>query len=523
VFAAAALGPGKVASAEEARPPAAGQAWRVGWPCYLGPSGNGGGVSSGLALVEDLAEARLVWSSEARIPHGKAHNPHTLPEDKGKPGGGGASPIVADGLVFLWYYQPCGPVDQVRFKSAASAEGSRYGGPKADENTWRIGADETIVAMDASTGKTVWTQTFADEGINIQSGKDAGISNHSMAYGEGKVYALGTMNRVYCLEARTGQLIWRGQNNSTPALEKAKALGLKNGRMVDKGGHSHEHGRGTSGLIVVGGVLMVPRGTHSGGGLIGLDAQTGAKLWDIADPIRGPSATPTWWTHRGKSYVIAANGAGRITCIEPRTGRLVWSHTGAGNNAQSVVAAGDYLVAKPRLLKTRDSRGQEKAEFKGPIGCYRLALDGPTLAWELPAGTYLWDEQVPAVADGHVYARLAKPSGGDAKGTPTGVCIELATGKVKGEFAAPFGGGDGSTVVADGRVIADQDASHNRTTLCFAKADPADLRSLGTQGWSPPHPQTSAYHPGIIHAYAAGRLFIRGAHAVHCYDLRKSP
>jgi hypothetical protein len=104
-----------------------------------------------------------------------------------------------------------------------------------------------------------------------------------------------------------------------------------------------------------------------------------------------------------------------------------------------------------------------------------------------------------------------------------GVCIELATGKVRGEFAAPFGGGDGSTVVADGRVIADQDASHNHTTLWLASADPADVRALGAGAWSPPHPQTSAYHPGMVHAYAAGRLFIRGGRAMHCYDLRKAP
>ena len=92
---------------------------------------------------------------------------------------------------------------------------------------------------------------------------------------------------------------------------------------------------------------------------------------------------------------------------------------------------------------------------------------------------------------------------------------------MKGEFAAPFGGGDACTIVVDGRVIADRDGSHNTNSLYLTAADPDNLRSFSVEAWSPPHAQTSAYHPPMVHAYAAGRLYVRGADAIYCYDLRK--
>jgi len=79
-------------------------AWRIGWPCWSGPHTNFSGVLSGAKLVDDLRDARLLWKSEGTIPVGKAHNPGSSSRGaRGKPTGGGASPIVADGLVYLYY------------------------------------------------------------------------------------------------------------------------------------------------------------------------------------------------------------------------------------------------------------------------------------------------------------------------------------------------------------------------------------------------------------------------------------
>jgi len=36
----------------------------------------------------------------------------------------------------------------------------------------------------------------------------------------------------------------------------------------------------------------------------------------------------------------------------------------------------------------------------------------------------------------------------------------------------------------------------------------------------PPHPPATTYQVAMSHAWADGRLFIRGADAIYCYDLR---
>ena len=203
------------------------------------------------------------------------------------------------------------------------------------------------------------------------------------------------------------------------------------------------------------------------------------------------------------------------------SGEIVWSIDDAGANFQTVTASGEYLVAKPKMITVPDEKKGERENIAdGPVGCYQLSLDGPELLWTLPFEEYRWNEQPPAIHNEHLYARVGKGPAEGKSQDPRGVCIELATGKVKGEFAAPFGGGDACTIVADGRVIADRDGSHNQTTLYLANADPDNIHSLGDEAWNPPHPQTSAYHPTIVHAYAAGRLFIRGADAIYAYDLK---
>jgi len=501
---------------------ASSQANDGGWPCWSGPGADFSAESGAGLLVSDFAQVRQLWKSESYVPHGKGHNPAGNKLHLGKPSGGGASPIVAEGKVFIWFYQPSGEAyDAMRYKSAR--ESSRYGGDAADPKTWRIDADDVVLAIDAATGKTAWKQVFAGKGINIQSGKDPGISNHTMCYADGRVYALGTMGRIYCLSAADGKLIWEGDNGSLAGLKELKLERLAQGRMVDKLGHSHEHGRGTSGLMIAGGVLIAPTGTHGGGGLVGLDGKIGKQLWRVEEPIRGNQATPALWRHAGKTYVITANRSGRITCLDPVTGKTVWAVTDAGANFQTVTVGGDYLVAKPKLITVLDKKkNKQEPIVDGPIGCYRLSLAGPKLLWTLPFEKYRWNEQPCAIAGGHAYARLGAGAADQKSTNPRGVCIELATGKVKGEFTAPFGGGDACTIVADGRVIADRDGSHNQTSLYLAAADPDNLRSLTNEPWAPPHRPTSAYHPTMTHAYANGRLFIRGADGVYCYDFRRS-
>jgi len=64
-------------------------------------------------------------------------------------------------------------------------------------------------------------------------------------------------------------------------------------------------------------------------------------------------------------------------------------------------------------------------------------------------------------------------------------------------------GGSSSPIVRDGRVFVFYQLPHGGA-------------------YHNPHPPTTSYVPAMCHAYVDGRLYIRGADAVYCYDLRKT-
>jgi len=187
----------------------------------------------------------------------------------------------------------------------------------------------------------------------------------------------------------------------------------------------------------------------------------------------------------------------------------------SGGGASPIVADGlvylwYFQPAGNVVDRDRFEAAKENGRYGGP--------HADPLTWWTGA-----DEVVVAIANGHVSARVKNDVGESKPGAARGVCIELATGRLKGEFTAPFGGADCSTIVADGRVLADADGSHNGTQLYLANADPQKIESLGAgEAWQPPHVTTTAYHSAMTHTYVAGRLFIRGQNHVCCYDVREA-
>jgi hypothetical protein len=82
--------------------------------------------------VDDLAEMRLVWRSEEReIPANTWHNGTQ---------GGYDSPIVANGKVFISYFQGTGDILDTSIK--------------ADKRSQAVATEDIVLCADAATGKT---------------------------------------------------------------------------------------------------------------------------------------------------------------------------------------------------------------------------------------------------------------------------------------------------------------------------------------------------------------------------------
>ncbi len=77
------------------------------WPSYVGPNQNFSSGAGQHALVEDLNQARIVWASQYLGPTESGSKRYGA--CVGMPGcAGGASPVVANGRVFQFRYQPTG-------------------------------------------------------------------------------------------------------------------------------------------------------------------------------------------------------------------------------------------------------------------------------------------------------------------------------------------------------------------------------------------------------------------------------
>ena len=143
-------------------------------------------------------------------------------------------------------------------------------------------ADGTIVAMRPSTGEKLWQFTLSKRGINS-----------SVVYGNGRVYATHseenidstTMGRLVCLDARTGEEVWR-QDGLTC---------------------------GYASPVLHTGLLFVPDNSAN---LHCLDAQTGERFWKFNYGNEGKGSPVL---ADGKIYIGDVGGAWNILSVSRKS------------------------------------------------------------------------------------------------------------------------------------------------------------------------------------------------------------
>jgi outer membrane protein assembly factor BamB len=456
------------------------------WPAWLGPYGTCTAIPSGTALVEELGDARLVWTSE-EIPWGRA--PDASDGCDTRVSGGQSSPIVYDGKVYLYYYVP-GGVEYDREMRERCGEMDK----------WLIDADDVVLCVDAVTGETKWKRVYEGKGINYNRFNKGMPALTPVAAG-GKVYAVGTGGRVYCMDAETGAHVWektlgkrfRDQEVLRARMHASDTLCSFNRDMLAPAG------------FVVEGVLVANdhakwKTTNCGAdysrqhGVIALDAETGDSLWALPDGGRAARfvtgdeeyvVTTGGLTYDGTRWVQSAHG------VEPRTGEILWT----------VDCGGPAVIGEGYLVGARDY-------YEGRFTCYRIDGIEVVKAWEKSES--LAENVFPAIYRGHLFARLA---GGRM------ACYDLASGEQKGETHY-LTGSMGFIIAADGRLFSDSDESHGGGRIRMYNADPDSFVTMGSM-W---HTDAAGgYDIAIMPAVVDGRLFIRQQSALACYDLRVHP
>jgi quinohemoprotein ethanol dehydrogenase len=260
-----------------------------------------------------------------------------------------------------------------------------------------------VIAMDAATGKTLWT-------FDPEVAKDRGHSaccdvvNRGLAAYDGKLFLGALDGRLIALDAATGKVVW-----STVTVDQAQPYTITGAPRVVKG----------KVIIGNGGAELGVRGYVSA-----YDAATGKKLWRFytvpGDPAKGPDgeasdevlkakADPTWygkyWQAGGggtvwdaivydqdldQLYIGVGNGSpwnqqirsegkgdnlflSSVVALDPNTGKYLWHYQGTPGETW------DFTQTQPIILADLKIKGvDKKVLMQAPKNGFFYVIDRKT-------------------------------------------------------------------------------------------------------------------------------------------------
>ncbi len=476
---------------------------RADWPMFIG-DGDRTPPKQGTELVDHLDDAPVLWQLDHHMGVGKGLYPGTLryARDHGIEAfyGGTASPIVAGGTVYVTYFKPDGRVPAKRkgWRTMDRPENLAL----LPDWFFSVTADDCLLAVDSRTGEVRWHAVEEGKGHNRLGHK----RNHwgvSPAWADGRVFSMGTAGRLYAYDGATGRKLW--EVVARPSLlaqrheyiEKRELGWTRNGK---------------SSLVVAGGCVVVPHG-----GLTAFDAKTGERKWQIDEPVLSKHATPAFWVHGGKTYLVANGGHGTVRLIDPATGRVLWTHEGLGNQLGTVNVTGDLAILNAGSKRSAD----EKAN--GLFGAFRLSLKGMEHLWTLPdleKYRHSWTmdrgaERRAAIQDGHVYLIVG------LKKEDRLVVADAETGRIVAEESAR---GMQAPYPVEDRLVLYDDRAHTDpiTASWWSLAEPGRPQKLHGSVGFPPRTITG-YEVPIEWPCVDGILYGRTLGGLAAFDLRKPP
>jgi outer membrane protein assembly factor BamB len=401
------------------------------WPQWRGP--NRDGVCRETGLLESFPARGLTvrW----RVPAGW----------------GFSSPVVAEGRVYL-----------------------------ADSDVVKPRARERVHCFDETTGKALWTHVYevAYEDWAFDPKQEIGPVATPIVQ-NGKVYTVGRVGHLFCLDARKGAVLW--QRN----LEKDYQVGFA---------------PGTPSPLIEGDLLILFTGGKPGACVIGLHKDTGKEVWRALDESLTFSS-PIVISSGGKRQLIVWTQES-VTSLDPATGKTYWR--------QPLLTSGEYAVSTPVFDKDRLL-----------IGGLMFQLQA-----DKPAAQVLWPDSKAPARRIFSHTSTALFRGGHlftAKSSGELICVEAGTGRQVWESAKVTDlkngasihltlNGDSVLLYTDkGELIRAQLTARGYKEISRVPLLEPTFPFAGRKvAWSPP-------------AYANGHIFARNGKELICASLAAKP
>ncbi len=328
--------------------------------------------------------------------------------------------------------------------------GPGYSGPVSAGDTvfiteTRDKKTEHVRCLDRQTGRELW-QAGWDGAMSVPffAASNGSWIRATPAVADGRIYVAGMRDLLVCLDAATGQEIWR-VDFMTAFESPLPAFGF------------------VSSPLLLGDSVYV----QAGGGFVKLDKATGKVVWRVMTDGGGMSgsafSSPVLTTLGGVPQILV-QGREELAGIDPETGTILWKTPVEAFRGMNIVTP---TVSEGKIFTT---------SYGG--GSFLFALDA---AAEKPTATSVWRNKIqgymstPIIRDGHAYVHLKNQRF---------ACLDLTTGK-EDWITTPFGR-YWSMVAQGDRILALDETGDLR----LIRATPEQYAELGqakvaeTESWA---------------------------------------
>ncbi len=327
--------------------------------------------------------------------------------------------------------------------------------------------EEGALALDRATGEILWRAHWPKTIEVAAMGRNQGTwMKATPAWDDGRLYVAGMADTLTCLDAKTGEEIWR--------VDFAEQYGTK----------IPSFGAVTSPIVFGDGVFV-----QAARSFIKLDKLTGETAWRVLEQVKEDShaafTSPTFQTIAGRAQFVV-HGPELMAGIDPNSGDILWSF--------EIVAVVDSGIVSPTVFGNNilSSTGHERTfalNISNPEGGYL-----PTKLWKNKSFAYM---STPVIVDGHAYMHMRNQR-------PT--CINLETGETTWTDRDRYG--RFASMVTNGEKILILSA---KGKLGLLRANPEKYDKLSGR-------QITEADTWAQLAVCDGEMFIREVDAMTLYD-----
>jgi len=385
------------------------------WPQFLGPTRDGVYAGSDIAASFPASGPPVVWKKDV--------------------GQGFAAPVIASGKLILFH---------------------------------RSSDREIIEALDAATGKNVWSYEYPTQ-YRDDFGFDEGPRSAPVV-ADGVVYAFGAEGMLSAVDLSTGKKKWM--------IAAGQKFGV----------HKGWFGAAGSPLVEQGKVIVNLGGQNAG--IVAFDAATGNVAWKATNDEASYSSG-TVATIDGQRHAIFLTRAG-VVDLNPADGKVRFSMPFRSRNNASVNAATPLVIGNLVFVSASYNTGAELLEVHGSE-YKKIWANDDSMSNHYSTCVF---------RDGVLYGFHGRQEYGQAFRA-----VDLKTGKVLWDVP-DFGAGT-VTLAGDRLLILRENGQ-----LVIAAASPKTFQSLS---------QTTIIK-GVVRSYPAladGRIYVRNEHTLTCLKLSR--